>query len=494
MKLQILSAIVAISATGAAATVLNCGEVQTIYQDATCCDNSAAATCARTLAVPTSSLPLSLDDVTGILEIDLTSYASTDELTTGLGGKQNTISSTSKIGQIDFVTGLTDALGGKQATISNADTIPQAITDALGGKQATISNAGTIPQAITDALGGKQATISNAGTIPQAITDALGGKQDTLTTYSSIPLLTDALSNKQSTITEANVPTPITSALSAQQTQIDANTGKTTVISYTPSTTMLRIASGMYISGSMGKSGAHGASRYIRTDDLFTVLHSSGSYVVTYDAPAYPEFNLDTSMKAANAIMASNYYTHSDARIKKDITDADTSALLDKLNQLRMRNYGYIAKEGSTVGWIAQEVAAVDAAYVSKQSEFVPDIDKVVAATVEDGKTTVNLSDFDIEVGQVLRVELRSGSKVVTVTGVADGMVTFDYAVVDDDVKYLQTEAGEVGTDGLIHIYGRQVDDFHTLDKNRIMATAVGAIQELSTRLEALEVRLAALE
>ena len=473
MKLQILSAIVAISATGAAATVLNCGEVQTIYQDATCCDNSAAATCARTLAVPTSSLPLSLDDVTGILEIDLTSYASTDELTTGLGGKQNTISSTSKIGQIDFVTGLTDALGGKQATISNADTIPQAITDALGGKQATISN---------------------AGTIPQAITDALGGKQDTLTTYSSIPLLTDALSNKQSTITEANVPTPITSALSAQQTQIDANTGKTTVISYTPSTTMLRIASGMYISGSMGKSGAHGASRYIRTDDLFTVLHSSGSYVVTYDAPAYPEFNLDTSMKAANAIMASNYYTHSDARIKKDITDADTSALLDKLNQLRMRNYGYIAKEGSTVGWIAQEVAAVDAAYVSKQSEFVPDIDKVVAATVEDGKTTVNLSDFDIEVGQVLRVELRSGSKVVTVTGVADGMVTFDYAVVDDDVKYLQTEAGEVGTDGLIHIYGRQVDDFHTLDKNRIMATAVGAIQELSTRLEALEVRLAALE
>jgi hypothetical protein len=51
-----------------------------------------------------------------------------------------------------------------------------------------------------------------------------------------------------------------------------------------------------------------------------------------------------------------------------------------------------------------------------------------------------------------------------------------------------------VGTDGLIHIYGRQVDDFHTLDKNRIMATAVGAIQELSTRLEALEVRLAALE
>ena len=452
MKLQILSAIVAISATGAAATVLNCGEVQTIYQDATCCDNSAAATCARTLAVPTSSLPLSLDDVTGILEIDLTSYASTDELTTGLGGKQNTISSTSKIGQIDFVTGLTDALGGKQATISNA------------------------------------------GTIPQAITDALGGKQDTLTTYSSIPLLTDALSNKQSTITEANVPTPITSALSAQQTQIDANTGKTTVISYTPSTTMLRIASGMYISGSMGKSGAHGASRYIRTDDLFTVLHSSGSYVVTYDAPAYPEFNLDTSMKAANAIMASNYYTHSDARIKKDITDADTSALLDKLNQLRMRNYGYIAKEGSTVGWIAQEVAAVDAAYVSKQSEFVPDIDKVVAATVEDGKTTVNLSDFDIEVGQVLRVELRSGSKVVTVTGVADGMVTFDYAVVDDDVKYLQTEAGEVGTDGLIHIYGRQVDDFHTLDKNRIMATAVGAIQELSTRLEALEVRLAALE
>jgi len=38
------------------------------------------------------------------------------------------------------------------------------------------------------------------------------------------------------------------------------------------------------------------------------------------------------------------------------------------------------------------------------------------------------------------------------------------------------------------------VDDFHTLDKGRLLATAVGAVQELSTRLAALEARLAALE
>jgi LysM repeat protein len=482
MKLQILSAIVAISATGAAATALNCGEVQTIYQDATCCDDSSVETCARKLSVPTSS-PLSLDDDTGVLAIDLNDYASTIELTTGLGGKQDTISNADTIPQA-----ITDALGGKQATISNADTIPQAITDALGG--------------ITDALGGKQATISNAGTIPQAITDALGGKQATLTTYSSIPGMTAALGGKQATISnEGTIPTPIASDLSAKQTLIDANTGKTSMVNYLPQNPdykyqiiqPLRINSGMYVAGNLGNAfSALGASRYLRIDTLFPVPGSTSKYVVSYDSTAGN--NNAVALKSQYSIMATNYYTHSDSRIKKDITDADTSALLDKLNQLRMRNYGYIAKEGSTVGWIAQEVAAVDAAYVSKQTEFVPDIDAVVAATVEDGKTTVNLSDFDIEVGQVLRVELRSGSKVVTVTGVADGMVTFDYAVVDDDVKYLQTEAGEVGTDGLIHIYGRQVDDFHTLDKNRIMATAVGAIQELSTRLEALEVRLAALE
>jgi hypothetical protein len=416
MKIQILTAIVAISATGAAATVLDCGAVQTLYQDAECCgDASSQDTCARSLSVTSGS---------------------------GL-----TLSGTGELSLV-HPQGPAGPTGG------------QGIQGPPGGQG--IQGI----QGIQGPPGGQGVKGATGGQGPSGITGQQG---------------LDIASNKQ----------------------------KTTMISYNPTEILyeyqinnpLRLNNGLRIGGSIGLSFTDlSASRYLRVDDLFEVPGSSSSYVVSYGTG----MDRATSLKATDGIMGANFFTHSDLRIKKDVTDADTSALLDKLNQLRMRNYGYIAKEGSTVGWIAQEVATVDAAYVSKQTEFVPDIDAVVAATVEDGKTTVNLSDFDIEVGQVLRVELRSGSKVVTVTGVADGMVTFDYAVVDEDVKYLQTEAGEVGTDGLIHIYGRQVDDFHTLDKNRILATAVGAIQELSTRvaatqaldakIAALEVRLAALE
>ena len=413
MKIQILTAIVAISTTGAAATVLDCGAVQTLYQDAECCGDSASHdTCARSLTA----------DTTQGLTLSATGELSLNQPGAGL----------------------------------------------------SINGAGALelqhPQGPQGPTGGDGIQGPTGGDGPPGPTGPSGTNQQQID---------DIAANKLKTAMITLTPNDV-----LYKNQIDVP---------------LRLNKGLRIGGSIGLSVTDlSASRYIRVDTLFPVPGSSSSYLVSYAATANDaDRDVATALKASDAIVASKYFTHSDLRIKKDVTDADTSALLEKLNLLRMRNYGYIEKPGTAVGWIAQEVAAVDASYVSKQTEFIPDIDAVVAATVEDGQTTVNLSDFDIEVGQVLRLQLRSGFRTASVTAVVDGMVTFDYAVVDEDVKYLQLEDGEVGTEGLIHIIGRQVDDFHTLDKNRIMATAVGAIQELSTRvvaLQALEGTVAALE
>jgi len=263
----------------------------------------------------------------------------------------------------------------------------------------------------------------------------------------------------------------------------------------------MRVTGGMSITGSYEGSQAAGAGKLFIYGGVDSYGYSS-SGVGWYDLAVKTWMHEAAGLSVSNAVVAKNFMSHSDKRIKKDITDADTSALLGKLNQLRMRNYGYITKGGTTVGWIAQEVAEVDEAFVSTQTLAVPDIQKVVKVTVENGQTTVDLTGEDIEVGQILEIELRGGSELVNVTGVADGLVTFDYETVEGDFKYLKDpDTGEEGTDGLIHIYGRVVDDFHVLDKNRLLATSVGAIQELTTRLttavgaiQELTTRLAALE
>ena len=198
-----------------------------------------------------------------------------------------------------------------------------------------------------------------------------------------------------------------------------------------------------------------------------------------------------------NAIVANNYFHNSDRRIKRDIVDADTGELLAKLNQLSMRKYGYIAQGNdseTTIGWIAQEVADVDATYVNKVTKAIPDIGGIVViVTTGEGETTVRLTGVAIEVGEKLQVNSAKGAITVTVTSVAEDLVTFDREIAEEESESGIDENGdEVAR--VIQIYGHVVDDFHTLDKGRLLATAVGAVQELSTRLAALEARLAALE
>jgi hypothetical protein len=209
------------------------------------------------------------------------------------------------------------------------------------------------------------------------------------------------------------------------------------------------------------------------------------------------EFAGQIGLDVENAIVANNYFHNSDRRIKRDIVDADTGELLAKLNQLSMRKYGYIAQGNdseTTIGWIAQEVADVDATYVNKVTKAIPDIGGIaVIVTTGEGETTVRLTGVAIEVGEKLQVNSAKGAITVTVTSVAEDLVTFDREIAEEESESGIDENGdEVAR--VIQIYGHVVDDFHTLDKGRLLATAVGAVQELSTRLAALEARLAALE
>ena len=335
-----------------------------------------------------------------------------------------------------------------------------------------------------------------------------------------------------------NIPTSISSALAAQKILIDANTGRgLPTLDFYQSNNEVKIgaagrssvasnklfkasagltvaggatiAGGLTVTGNVGTALALGATHVLYKNDN-TGLNSDQAvswlpkeFGTGQHYALLPTFSSATagliSVSLAEGIVANNYYHNSDRRIKKDIVDADTGELLAKLNQLSMRKYGYITQgedSETTVGWIAQEVAEVEASYVNKVTKAIPDIGGIaVITTTGDGATTVRLPGVAIEVGEKLQVNSATGGSItVTVTSVAgDDLFTFDREIAEDESESGIDENGdEVAR--VITIYGRVVDDFHTLDKGRLLATAVGAIQELSTRLEALEVRLAALE
>jgi len=304
----------------------------------------------------------------------------------------------------------------------------------------------------------------------------------------------------------------LVAAVAANSAAIGIVTLKTHMISYIPTNVLpyfkyqisnrLRINAGLYIGGSLYTADFIQAAHVLHWKGVAYQDHTAtwrtrvGSYSYIFAG----QIGLDVE----NGIVANNYFHNSDRRIKRDIVDADTGELLAKLNQLSMRKYGYIAQGNdseTTIGWIAQEVADVDATYVNKVTKAIPDIGGIaVIVTTGEGETTVRLTGVAIEVGEKLQVNSAKGAITVTVTSVAEDLVTFDREIAEEESESGIDENGdEVAR--VIQIYGHVVDDFHTLDKGRLLATAVGAVQELSTRLatavgavQELSTRLAALE
>ena len=197
-------------------------------------------------------------------------------------------------------------------------------------------------------------------------------------------------------------------------------------------------------------------------------------------AATYDGTTSSLGLSVSEGVVAKSFHAQSDQRIKKDITDADTGALLQKINDIQMRNYGYIENAESTVGFIAQELEAVDDSFTSTTRRPIPDIRKTMAGAFSEGTLTLDLDGTEVAVGDTLKVELTGGAQELTVLSVENGQ-----ASVATDIEQ---------PDGPVYVHGRIVDDFLVINKDRIMATAVGAVQELSTRLAAMEVRLAALE
>lgn len=170
---------------------------------------------------------------------------------------------------------------------------------------------------------------------------------------------------------------------------------------------------------------------------------------------------------------AKGLMVYSDRRIKRDVRESATSRDLAAIEKLKVTDYRMVDPSGDGMVWrkgfIAQEVEAVIPGAVTRSVEFVPDIFATATALQwHAGANTLSLTlgkDHDLMTGDRVRLHA-DGRRLDLDVLAAPSARTF---VVGNCDRPPDT----------VLVYGKRVNDFRTVDYDRIFTTAVGALQEL---------------
>ncbi|MGY3090536.1 hypothetical protein ACVWYF_003591 [Hymenobacter sp. UYAg731] len=193
-------------------------------------------------------------------------------------------------------------------------------------------------------------------------------------------------------------------------------------------------------------------------------------------------YSNSVSIRASQGMYCNAYYCFSDERIKEEIVTVDSQAALELLNKLVVKNYyykDYVAQgSGLKRGFVAQEVEKNIPEAVSITKDFTPNIYSLPEKVVRvNGLLTISLKKAH---------ELSTGDRVRIITegnGVQDVHVN-----VADELNF--TVNDWTFSEERLFIYGKEVDDFRTLDYDYIFCTGISAIQALSKQVDTLTQQL----
>ena len=223
-------------------------------------------------------------------------------------------------------------------------------------------------------------------------------------------------------------------------------------------------------------------------------LNSSGGTSTTSSYNAYW-----ISIKAAGGaiFMGSYIFVASDKRIKENITEVPDNLSLQKLRDISCSYYEYkdkINRENSTtIGFIAQQVREHMPMAVSLQKEIIPnemrDIQNpqwTVHTTDPSGNNTYKLTIPDLEdVSGNTKYRFYSGND----PSGNDECKKEIYSMENDPKSFIFEEKWNK-----VFLYGKEVDDFHTLDKQKLFALNFSATQEIDKNQIILQQKVADLE
>jgi hypothetical protein len=176
---------------------------------------------------------------------------------------------------------------------------------------------------------------------------------------------------------------------------------------------------------------------------------------------------------------AKGFVAYSDRRIKRDLQTSVTAKDLAAIEKLQVTDYRMVDPADGGGAWrkgfIAQEVEEIIPGAVKQSVEFVPDVFSLATNAVYNSATkalAVSLTkEHGLKVGDRVRLHLDGVRLDLNVSSVRS---TYEFAVEKCDRAPQK-----------VFVYGREVNDFRTVDYDRIFTTGIGAIQELAKKVVA---------
>jgi hypothetical protein len=175
-----------------------------------------------------------------------------------------------------------------------------------------------------------------------------------------------------------------------------------------------------------------------------------------------------------NVWVQNGYYASSDRRIKTNIRDVPDDEALELVRSIPVRYYEYKDKlqrgEECVVGFIAQEVAEIAPEMVQYKTCEIPDVMRKIDCSWEE--TTEG--NFEMGSNDISDIEGTAYRFLVDCASSGEG----DY----DDMVVTCNERGKYAFDRkweTVICYGRQVDDFCALEKNKLFALNFSATQQI---------------
>jgi hypothetical protein len=232
----------------------------------------------------------------------------------------------------------------------------------------------------------------------------------------------------------------------------------------------------MIILGSNGNVGigtVTPSNGVLHVDTSLSVSIPSGyQYASTGQGSFSGPASCNVSIYSRGAIWTqSNIFVTSDERIKKNIQDISDGDALSKIRLIEPKTYQYVEDEerGSNYvyGFLAQQVASILPYSTTLKTKAVPDIYDIADVCGSRVLLTKDVSLGDANVHFVTQ-ELEEKQ----------------YWTQFVDSRTLDVSMQEPFTTDKIFVYGRVVNDFHTLDKNAIYTVGIAALQEVDRQVQ----------
>lgn len=242
---------------------------------------------------------------------------------------------------------------------------------------------------------------------------------------------------------------------------------------------------------STNNSGLYIDGYHTRTDNQGALISLDGTNFYTSPirfTPAWFGLDGDTATQNREKMAISTDYTiftknviiSSDKRIKKNIIEVPDNMSLYKLRNIECKYYNYIDtfNRGSNkiIGFIAQQVREYMPEAISIVNNFIPNVHKLIE---NPSWSTVDISENDV---------LKKKYKI-TINDFNDPSDNTYKFYVSNDGGINETTINTKCTDNNsfifdnswnnVIIYGKEVDDFHTLDKQKLFTLNFSATQEI---------------